>query len=146
MKLVIDEKTGLPVPPIPGTYWEVREFNAGEVFPSMPYKAASLVDTDQAGYYVLLCMEEWTEASWRIKRNPKARFWNSEPKEITEQIPSKRNVQVLYRWMCGTINWTLEEWRILRTAKNICERVALERDRAEAAQRLVGKYPPNKLG
>lgn len=146
MTHVIDEKTGLPVPPIPGTYWEVREFNGGEVFPATPDKEESLVDFELAGYYVLLCMEEWTEASRVIKRNPKARFWNSEPKEITEHIPPKRIEQVLYRRWCGSLDWTLEEWRIREAAKDICERVGMERKRAEAAQRLVGKYPPNKIG
>lgn len=145
-KYSIDENTGLPVPPIPGTYWEVREFNEGEVFLATPGKEESLVDVDLAGYYVLLCKEEWTEASRCIKRNPKARFWNSEPKEITEQIPPKRIEHVLYLWWCGTLDWTLQEWQIKEAAKSICERLAQERERAEAAQRLLGKYPPNKLG
>lgn len=144
MTHVIDEKTGLPVPPIPGTYWEVREFSAGEVFPAMPDKEARLVDPRQAGYYVLLCMEEWTEASWCIKRNPKARFWNSEPKEITEQIPPKRIEHVLYRRMCRPLHVTLSEELILRDTQQICDQVAYEQEHAEAAQRLVGKYPPNK--
>lgn len=146
MEHEIDVNTGLPVPPIPGTYWEVRKFCAGDVFPATGDKDERLVDTLDAGYYVLLCMEDWSEASVRIRRNPKAHFWNSEPKEITETISPKRTVYVLHRKRCGITSTILEDWQVLSAAKSVCTDIALDKERARAAQRLLGKYPPNKLG
>lgn len=144
--ITIDEATGLPKLP-EGLYWEVRRLAPGEDIPMRGHlegERSELVDYPLAGYYLLLCALEVTEGyRWRSD-NPKAHWWNREPKELSGEVEAKTRVFIAeIQYICvDHPDVALTPEKIRKTAQWIMD----EDSRRRSNRELVGKYPPNKLG
>ena len=144
--ITIDESTGLPKLP-EGLYWEVRRLMPGENMPitgSFEGDDYEPVDYPIAGYYLLRCIDIVIEGyRWRSD-NPKAHWWNREPKELSGEVKSKTRVFVdEIQFLCADHpEVALTPEKIRKTAQWIMD----EDSRRRSNRELVGKYPPNKLG
>ena len=149
--ITIDESTGLPKLP-EGLYWEVVKVQLGDNNPSQsqPVRWTPLIvsEAECTGYFLRLCQRTVGETVYKERRrNPEAGWWNRKPRFLPPLPPTPvEGFRVLECQFVAMLEGTLTKEKILGTAEWIMRDIEREQKKAEAEERLLGKYPPNKLG
>lgn len=129
-------------------YWEVAKYSVGDELPD-----GTLANYNEAGYYVVWWEQTYLPAEYGWKKNPQARWWNTQSSHLFGGVRPPRyeklcvDYQPIYSpCLVGNyLDFRLPEHITEAQVRATAEVMVAAAKRKRRSEALLGCYPPKKL-